>query len=115
MPRLRELWGMTHHDSFCPDGEFLSWMGGQFLVSKLRILRQPLSLWTLLQAMLNAPADHFIHKDVEAIKDEGLRSVKIRAARNNDAPYFSFQLERAWVFLFDCIHKDGPDQARAHC
>jgi hypothetical protein len=78
MPRLREIWGMTHHDSFCPSGEFLSFMGGQFLVSKLRILRHPLSTWSLLLEMLLAPADHFIHKDVDAIRDEGLRSTKQR-------------------------------------
>jgi hypothetical protein len=39
MPRLRELWGMTHHDAFCPSGYFMSFMGGQFLVSKLRSKR----------------------------------------------------------------------------
>jgi len=124
MPRLREIWAMTHHDSFCPNDVFQSYMGGQFLVSKHRIYRNPIGLYKLLKSMLLAPASHFIHNDVNAIKDPSLRSSKIATELNNNAKcvgtpplvsrslghqpnaarsYFSYQLERSWVIMWDCM------------
>jgi len=82
MPRLREVYALTHHDAFCPGGDFLSYMAGQFLVTKHRVMRNPISFYKLVREMLVAPAEHWIHEDVQAIPDEGLRSNKVKTEFN---------------------------------
>lgn len=103
MPRLREIYAMTNHYDFCPDMEFLSYMGGQFIVSKSRIKRHPQKFYEFLDSMLKAPPNHFIHKDIELVRDAGNRDRIRETEQNDNANYFSFQLERAWSIIWDCM------------
>lgn len=101
MRRLREIYAFVHR-RFCPDGViFKSWMKGQFLVSKHSILKNSKHVYELLNKTLFEPPEHFIHTDLKLIKDENNRK-RIEATELNDnANYFSYQLERAWSSIFE--------------
>ena len=100
MVRLREIYVLTHR-AFCPREPFISFMNGQFAVSRHRVLSNPLHVYKYLADMLDAPASHFVHADVEDIWPSLQQSMRDKAASNN-ANYFSFVMERAWTVLFRC-------------
>jgi hypothetical protein len=58
-------------------------------------------VYKYLADMLDAPASHFVHADVEDIWPSLQQSMRNKAASNN-ANYFSFVMERAWTVLFRC-------------
>jgi hypothetical protein len=100
MVRLREIYVLTHR-AFCPREPFISFMNGQFAVSRHRVLANPLHTYKYLADMLDAPASHFVHEDVLDSWSSLQQSMRDKAASNN-ANYFSFVMERAWTVLFRC-------------
>ena len=100
MVRLREIYVLTHR-AFCPREPFISFMNGQFAVSRHRVLANPLHIYKYLADMLDAPPSHFVHADVEDIWLELQPRMRDNSASNN-ANYFSFVMERAWTVLFRC-------------
>ena len=40
-----------------------TFMNGEFIVSRKRVLHQPLSLWKYIGELLQAPLGHFIHSE----------------------------------------------------
>lgn len=100
MVRLREIYVLTHR-TFCPREPFISFMNGQFAVSRHRVLANPLHVYKYLADMLDAPPSHFVHADVEDIWPDLQLRIRESSASNN-ANYFSFVMERAWTVLFRC-------------
>ena len=83
MHRLHELYVLTHNDSFCPTARFLSFMRGQFAVTRARILRNSRSFYAKIHALLHAPEDSFIHKDVLEVPGEQQRNDILKRELNN--------------------------------
>lgn len=106
MHRLHDLYVMTHNDSFCPTVPFYSYMQGQFVVTRERIMRNSYDFYVKLHALLHAHQDSFIHQDVWDIPGKIQREVIMPREMNNNANYFSYVLERAWVIIFDCMKEN---------
>jgi hypothetical protein len=103
MPRVRELHAMTHLYSLCPPA-FWVYLSGQFIVSRARIHRNPVAFYKFLIDMLNQPLDHFSMRDVELVtRSYGERERLASYQEGQNTNYFSFQLERSWGIIFDCI------------
>ena len=99
MHRLHDVYVLTHA-SLCPTQKFLSFMQGQFVVSRKRITRNSVEVYHLLQDTLH---DNATNEDIYDIKDEDIRNSKLANHENHNANYFSYVLERAWVIIFDCM------------
>lgn len=100
MVRLREIYVLTHR-AFCPREPFISFLNGQFAVSRHRVLSNPLHVYKYLTDMMDAPPSHFLHADIEDVWPSLQQSMRDKAASNN-ANYLVFVLERAWTVLFRC-------------
>jgi hypothetical protein len=103
MHRLHDIYAATHNGTFCPNGEFLSFMTGSFIVSRARIRRNSLDFYKYIRGMLHANSTHFIHQDLNDVKTKNLHDAVERTELNGNANYFSYELERAWVIIFDCM------------
>ena len=98
MPKqLREIWAMAQHTFCSPQETYPVFLQGAFVVSSRRILKVDVSMYAVLLQYLEAPADHWIHKDH-----------KFDWLRSPDNPVSGHVLERAWNVLFDCMHLAGP-------
>ena len=78
------------------EGHVLSF-NGHFIVSRKRILARPRRTYQYLQALVDAPEDHWIHSEPEPAwfeKDNG------KSIPSN--PKFGHTLERLWHTIFDC-------------
>ena len=83
------------------EGHVLSF-NGHFIVSRNRILARPRGIYQYLQALVDAPADHWVHSEPEPKwfeKDKG------KSIPSN--PKFGHTLERLWHTIFDC---DDPEK-----
>ncbi|GAA5830759.1 hypothetical protein JCM5353_008305 [Sporobolomyces roseus] len=73
-----------------PGGQTMAW-SAQFVVSRRRILANPYNSYLYLDALLSAPANHWIH-DMWGPNDSGGPS----------NPAFGHTVERIWPAVFDC-------------
>lgn len=110
MTRMRELYAMTHLYSLCP-APFWVYLSGQFIVSRARIHRNPVAFYQFLVEMLNPPGGHFLTADVDLVAG-GERQRLLAFQAGNNANYFSFQLERSWGLIFDCVR---PVESTHNC
>ena len=99
VPKVREIWAMTQHTFCAPADLYPVFWKADFIVSSSRIRRNmPKTYWTLLQ-YLEAPEGHWHH--AEHTHD---------VYRHPNNPLSAHIMERAWTFIFDCIHLDGPEE-----
>lgn len=106
MRHLCELYMLSHGNASCPGEEapFFSYMGSQFVVSRERLRRNPLALYQLLRDRLASPLDDPLHGDIEAVPDAEKRAHFWAQTRGpSGTNYYSYQLERGWAVLFDCM------------
>ncbi|WVQ74133.1 hypothetical protein IAR50_003725 [Cryptococcus sp. DSM 104548] len=87
-PRLADIYSMFRND-FCPPVPQLATWAGQFIVSRKRILDNPLRTYENLRAKFHAVPEHWIWK-------EGWWDNK------PSNPTLGHALERAWPVIFDC-------------
>ena len=78
------------------EGHVLSF-NGHFIVSRKRILARPRGIYQHLQALVDAPEDHWIHLEPEP---EWFEKDKGKSVPSN--PKFGHTLERLWHTIFDC-------------
>jgi hypothetical protein len=99
-PHMRELYAMATRrlcESWWP-----TFLNGEFVVSRKRVLHQPASLWRYLRELLEAPPAHFIHR-------EGQREGGPRVYDSTAADFiFGHMLERLWNPLFVCLDPPAP-------
>jgi len=96
------------------EGYWVTFMNGEFIVSKKRILHQPLWLWKYLRELLEAPLDHFIHKEGTTAEKpviyESTRSDPIfghmmvrSGSRQRPVRTLTRMQERLWNPLLNCL------------
>lgn len=105
---MRELYVLATHklcESFWP-----TFMNGEFIVSRKRVLHQPLSLWKYLKELLEAPLGHFLHKEGTTPERPHVYDSTL------SDPIFGHMMERLWNPLFRCLERptsccssDAPD------
>ncbi|CAF9933245.1 MAG: hypothetical protein ALECFALPRED_005536 [Alectoria fallacina] len=78
------------------EGHVLSF-NGHFIVSKKRILARSRGIYQYLQALVDAPEDHWIHSEPEP---EWFEKDKGKSTPSN--PKFGHTLERLWHTIFTC-------------
>lgn len=78
------------------EGHVLSF-NGHFIVSRKRILARPRWIYQYLQALVDAPDDHWIHSEPEP---KWFENEKGKSIPSN--PKFGHTLERLWHTIFTC-------------
>ena len=106
MRHLEELYAMVR-GSWCPykgNVRFDSFMNGQFVVATDTLRNVTRLVW---QQIHTALVTDIFNDDAEFIKEETNKQ-KIKQLQDSalNANYFSFELERAWSFLFQCEHSE---------
>lgn len=100
--RMRDIYTLIY-DSFCPPTGQLASYAGQFVVSRRRILRNRYEKYLNLRNLLEAPIEHWIHREGGWFKWKG--STDEGPAKNPTGPHNPFlghALERSWPVIFDC-------------
>ena len=70
---------------------------GHFIVSGKRILSRPRKLFEYLESLVNADADHWIHRETP------MRFFANRFGKSTPSnPLFGHTLERLWHVIFNC-------------
>ena len=82
-------------------GQFFAAMRGCFVVSRARVLQNPLAFYRYLLHLMEAPLDHPVHAPVHypAYMDPSTQT----------APALGHLLERSWAFIFRC-NATTPDR-----
>lgn len=77
----------------------VSTLWNEFIVSRRRIKSRNIKLYQWLEKMVNAPDDHWLHRQREprAILDK-----ELGGKSTPENPLFAHTLERTWSILFDC-------------
>ena len=77
----------------------VSTLWNQFVVSRRRIKSRNVKIYQWLEKMVNAPDDHWLHRQREprAILDK-----ELGGKSTSENPLFAHTLERTWSILFDC-------------
>ena len=101
IPKLRDLWAMSQHTFCSPYDTYPVFLKGAFVVSSRRIMNVGVTVYKVLLQYLEAPADHWIHKEH-----------KFKWARTPDNPIFGHVMERARNIVFDCMHLTGPAECQ---
>jgi hypothetical protein len=97
---MREMYAMATR-TLCNEW-WPTFMNGEFIVSKKRVLRQPPSMWRYIKELLEAPPGHFIHHEGETPE----RPHVYDSTRVD--PVFGHMMERLWNPLFGCLDTLAP-------
>ncbi|WWC90332.1 uncharacterized protein L201_005265 [Kwoniella dendrophila CBS 6074] len=87
-PRMADIYSMFRMD-LCPPDSILGTWAGQFVVSRQRILENPLRAYENLRNKFHEPKEHWIYKE---------------GWWNNEPsnPTLGHALERSWPMIFNC-------------
>lgn len=106
MRHLEELYAMVRFQ-WCPykgDARFSSYMNGMFVVSTGTLRNVTQTVWQQIHIAL---VTDIFNDDIQFIKEEkNKEKIKQMQDFHLNANYFSFELERAWSFLFQCEHSE---------
>lgn len=102
-PRIGQIFTMVNQ-TLCPTRVSVSYTA-QFIVSKARILANPLSVYKHLNDLLTAPKGHFIY-------DDRVLPFYTKEMNKPDNPQFGHSVERSYHILFNCWN---PEKYTSRC